>query len=214
MNIGIIGAGSVGGTLGRILASKGHTITFGVRNPQSEKVRSLLESIPANASAVGIQAAAAASEVVLLATPWEGTQEAIANAGDLSGKVLIDCTNPVIMGMEGLAQGLLIGHTTSGAEEVAQWAKGAKVVKAFNTMGYVIYDNPTFGNHLATAFICGDDADAKAVTTAIAQDVGLEVVDAGGLTTARLLEPAGMLWIHLALFQQMGVNIAINLVKR
>lgn len=213
MKIAIIGAGSVGGTLGRILARKGHEIIFGVRDPQSEKVASLLQSISGTAEADSIQAAVAPADVVILATPWEGTQEALSAAGDLNEKVLIDATNPIQLGMEGLMKGLQVGHTTSGAEEVAQWAQGAKVVKAFNNIGANCYENTQFGSVKATAFICGNDAEAKKVTTTLAQDIGFEVVDVGSLTKARLLEPLGMLWIDLAI-SGVGREFAISFVKR
>lgn len=213
MKIAIIGAGSVGGTLGRILAGKGHEISFGVRDPQSEKVISLLRSFSGSATADSIQAAVTPAEVVILATPWEGTQEALSAAGDVTGKVLIDATNPIQLGMEGLMKGLQVGHTTSGAEEVAQWAQGARVVKAFNNIGANCYENTKFGAVKATAFICGNDAAAKQVTTTLAQDIGFEVVDVGPLTKARLLEPLGMLWIDLAI-AGVGREFAISFVKR
>jgi hypothetical protein len=213
MRIGIIGAGSVGGTLGRILASKGHSICFGVRNSQNEKVQSLLTTIPGEAQADSIEAAASFGEVIILATPWTATQEAITQAGNLAGKILIDCVNPIEMTPTGLAQGLLIGHHTSAAEEIAKWATGAKVVKAFNNIGASQFENLTFGSIQATAFICGDDEEAKKVVTSLAEDIGFEVVDVGELKGARLLEPLGMLWIHLAIFRGFGQKFAINLLK-
>lgn len=212
MKIGIIGAGSVGGTLGKILAAKGHEILFGVRDPESEKVQSLLSSLSGNVKA-GIVAAVAEADVVILATPWDATEAAIASAGDLNGKVLIDCTNPVGLGLEGLSKGLVVGHTTSGAEQVAQWAMGARVVKAFNNIGANCFENPQFGSVTATAFICGDDADAKQVTTILAETIGFQVVDAGPLTQARLLEPLAMLWISLAIGGA-GREFAISMVRR
>jgi predicted dinucleotide-binding enzyme len=117
------------------------------------------------------------------------------------------------LGMEGLLKGLQVGYTTSGAEEVAQWAQGAKVVKAFNNIGANCYEDPQFGPVKATAFICGNDAEAKHVTTTLAQEIGFEVVDVGPLTKARLLEPLGMLWIDLAI-SGVGREFAISLVKR
>lgn len=213
MKIAIIGTGSVGGTLGRILANRGYDITFAVRDPNSEKVRSLLATIPTNATADSIAAAVAQSEAVILATPWNAAQDAIAAAGDLSGKILIDATNPVGMGA-GLAAGLVIGHTTSAAEEITKWVPEVPVVKAFNNIGANCYENTQFGPVTATAFICGDDSAAKQVVSKMAQDVGFEVVDAGSLTQARLLEPLAMLWISLAYGGGVGREFSISLVKR
>ena len=213
MKIGIIGAGNVGGTLGRILTQKGHSIVFGVRDPQSAKVQSAVSSTGGNARAASVGEAASHGQVLILATPWNGTQEAIAAAGDLTGKIIIDATNPIELTPAGLAAGLTIGHTTSAAEEIAKWAIGAQVVKAFNNIGASCFENLQFGSQTATAFICGDNADAKKIVTNLAEDIGFEVVDAGTLKQARLLEPLGMLWIHLA-FSGMGQGFAINLIQR
>ncbi|MGH9709023.1 MAG: NAD(P)-binding domain-containing protein, partial [Candidatus Acidiferrales bacterium] len=108
MKIAILGAGNVGGALGRGWAAKGHSIFFGVPEPQSEKMRSLLTSIGANARAGSVQDAAANAEVVVVATPWEAAQSAILAAGNLAGKIVIDCTNPLAPDLSGL----VLGHTT------------------------------------------------------------------------------------------------------
>ena len=212
MKIGIIGAGNVGGTLGRILTQKGHEIVWGVRDPQSSKVQSAVDSTGGKALAASVQEAASHGEVLILATPGNATQEAIASSGNLTGKIIIDATNPIEMTPAGLAAGLTIGYTTS-AEEIAKWASGALVVKAFNNIGASCFENLQFGSQTATAFICGDDLEAKKIVTNVAQDIGFEVIDAGDLKQARLLEPLGMLWIHLA-FSGMGQDFSINLVKR
>lgn len=213
MKIGIIGAGNVGGTLGRILTEKGHEIVWGVRDPQSSKVQSAVDSTGGKALAASVQEAASHGEVLILATPWNATQEAIASSGNLTGKIIIDATNPIEMTPAGLAAGLTIGYTTSAAEEIAKWASGSLVVKAFNNIGASCFENLQFGSQTANAFICGDDLEAKKIVTNVAQDIGFEVIDAGDLKQARLLEPLGMLWIHLA-FSGMGQDFSINLVKR
>ena len=213
MKIGIIGAGNVGGTLGRILVKKGHEIVFGVRDPQSAKVQETVGSTGGKARSAGIKEAAEFGEVSILATPWNGTQEAIAQAGDLTGKIIIDATNPIELTPAGLAAGLTVGHTTSAAEEIAKWATGASVVKAFNNIGASCFENPQFGTQTATAFICSDSAEAKKIVANLVEEIGFEAIDAGDLKQARLLEPVGMLWIHLA-FNGMGQDFSISLVKR
>ena len=92
MKIAIIGAGNVGGTLGRAWAKKGHDIFFGVRHPQDDKTRQLLQSIGPKAQAGTVAEAAAFGQVVVLATPWQATEAAVRAAGDLRGKTVIDCT--------------------------------------------------------------------------------------------------------------------------
>jgi predicted dinucleotide-binding enzyme len=108
--------------------------------------------------------------------------------------------------------GLEIGTTTSGAEQVASWAPGAHVVKAFNTVGFNIMENPNFGNARPVLFYCGDHADAKQTVHQLIADLGFDAQDAGPLKQARLLEPFAMLWISLAM--KGGREIAFQLLKR
>jgi hypothetical protein len=214
MKIAIIGAGNVGGALGTRWAEKGHSISYAVRKPKDDKVQNLIASLKGKAQAATIAEATSSAEVVVLATPWEGAREALAAAGNLAGKVVIDATNPIKLGAEGLKEGLVLGHNTSGGEQVAAWAPGAKVVKAFNTTGAGNMVNPLYGPQKATMFICGDAADAKATVKKLSDEIGFETIDAGPLSVARLLEPLAMLWIHLAFAQGMGTDFILRVVKR
>ncbi len=198
MRIGILGAGNVGGTLGRRWASKGHEVRFGARRP--------------DAGEVALARAAAESDLVVLAVPWVAAREAIEAAGDLTGKILIDATNP--LGPDGLTKGLVIGHTSSAAEQVAAWARGARVVKAFNTTGWQNMADPGYGASAAAMFVCGDDGAANGAVVALAAELGFEALDAGPLRVARLLEPLAMLWIHLAVFRGLGTSFAFGLLRR
>jgi predicted dinucleotide-binding enzyme len=210
MKVGIIGAGSVGGTLGKALAKKGHQIFYGVKNPQDEKTRELLKDTGANAQAGFPSQAAAFAEAILFATPWPATETALRSAGDLSGKIVIDCTNPLKSDLSGLE----LGHTTSAAEKVAGWAKGAKVFKAFNTTGFNIMADPVISGTRTVMFVCGDDESAKQAVLQLASDVGFDAVDAGKLTQARLLEPWAMLWISLAFGGKTGRDFGFALLRR
>jgi predicted dinucleotide-binding enzyme len=210
MRIGIIGAGNVGGTLGRRWAAKGHEVTFGVRNSGDEKTRDLVRAAGPNARAGTVREAAAFGEVVVLATPWPATEAAVQESGDLAGKVVIDCTNPLKPDLSGLEVGL----TASGAELVAGWAAGARVFKAFNTTGANVMADPVIGGLRTVMFVCGDDPVGKAVVLKLAEDVGFEAVDAGGLAQARLLEPWAMLWIHLAFHGDAGREFGFARVRR
>ena len=214
MTIAIIGAGNVGGILGTSWCRKGHEVIFGVRNPADAKVQKLLGATNGQATAARIDQAVAQASTVVLATPWEQAQSAIQAAGDFTGKILIDATNPLIMSPEGLQRGLVVGHSTSAAEEIAKWAKGAKVVKAFNTIGAHNMSDPTFHGQSATMFICGDDNGAKASVKRLSDDLGFETVDCGSLAIARLLEPLAMLWIHLCFGMNMGQDFGFKILKR
>lgn len=209
MKIAVIGAGNVGGALGALWAAKGHEVVFGVRDPGSAKVAALLKS--SGVRAAGVAEAASGAEIVVLATPWPAAEEAIRSAGNLAGKILVDCLNPLRPDLSGL----LIGTDTSAAEQVAGWAKGAKVVKAFNTIGAANFANPRFGAESASMFIAGDDAAAKSTVGTLAAELGFDVVDTGPLVAARWLEPLAMLWIHLAYHQGLGpAGHAFKLLRR
>ena len=210
MNIGIIGMGNVGGTLGTRWAAAGHQVMFGVRDPSDHKAKDLAARAGGGACVDTVAAAARFGEVVVLATPFDAAEEALHSAGDLKGKVVIDCTNPFTPDLTGLS----IGHTASAGEKVASWARGASVVKALNTTGAGNMADPRYGSERATMFVCGDDAAAKLTVTSLVETLGFEVVDAGPLSNARLLEPLAMLWISLAYRSGLGLNIAFRLLRR
>ena len=209
MNIAIIGTGSVGQTLGRGWASTGHNVIFGSRRADAEETKTLVASIGEQACATGHDEAVGAADVVAFATPWTATPT-LADALDLSGKIVIDCTNPLKPDLSGLA----VGGDTSGAEEIAKRATGARVVKAFNSTSTENMADPQYGDEALTMFICGDDAEAKTTVAGLAEDLGFEVVDAGPLRQARYLEPLAMLFITLAHVQGLGRNIGFKLLQR
>ena len=210
MKIGIIGSGNVGGTLGTRCAKAGHQVTFGSRDPGAADLKQLLARAGSNARAATLQDAAKSGDVLLLATPWPVTKDIVQGLGDLTGKVLIDATNPLLPDLSGLA----LETTTSAAEQVAGWARGAKVVKAFNTVGSNIMEKPAFGADKPVLFFCGDDAGAKGEVKQLADELGFEGVDAGPLTQARLLEPFALLWISLVYKAGLGREIAFKLLRR
>lgn len=179
-----------------------HDVTYGVRSPDDPKYADLGAPTAPNASA------ATSADVVVLCTPWQGTQQALTDCGDLAGKVLIDCTNPLTPDFTALE----VGTSSSGAEQVADWARGARVCKAMNQIGAPMMDHP----HVAgtpVMFVCGDDEAAKETTIELVTALGFEVVDAGELSAARLLEPYGLLWIHLALRRGLGTGFAFGLLR-
>jgi hypothetical protein len=97
---------------------------------------------------------------------------------------------------------------------VAGWANGARVVKIFNTTGYLNMANPTYHGKATPMFYCGDDMAAKHGAAALAHQLGFDPVDAGPLTNARLLEPLALLWIWLAVFGGVGRDFSFQIVKR
>ena len=208
MNIAIIGAGNVGGALGKAWGKAGHTIIFGVRNPGHGKTQPPLAEIGSAASAVLVPDAVRRAEIVVLATPWPAVPDALSAMGDLQGKTLIDCTNPLSLAGDG-SLSLSLGSTTSGAEEVERLAPGAHVVKAFNTYGWENFADSAYPNTAGlkpVMFYCGDDDAAKGRVSQLAADLGFEPVDTGGLGMARSLEPLALLWIRLSIRDGRNAN--------
>lgn len=210
MEIAILGTGNVGATLGRRLAAAGHQIVFGSRQPTSDRVVDLVAENDNAHRADSVQGAVQQTRVMILATPYESAEATLRSAGDLSGKILIDCTNPLNDSFDGLR----LGFSESAAEQVAHWAPGAHVVKAFNTASVATMNDPDYGGQAATMFYCGDCADAKSVVAGLIEDIGMEPVDSGPLIHARYLEPMAMLYIHLAVKQGWGGHCALKMLKR
>ncbi len=210
MKIAIIGTGNVGGTLGSRWAHNGHQVVFVSREPEGDKVQSLLARSGPNASATADSASACAGvDVLLLATPWAAVPDTLVGAGNLTGKVLLDATNPIGPGLA-----LLTPAAGSGGEEVARLAPGAQVVKIFNTTGWGNMADPVYAGEPTSMFLCGDDAGAKGVAASLAEELGFDVADVGGLNKVHLLEAVAMTWINLAMVQGHGRDIAFKIVKR
>ncbi len=210
MKIGIIGSGNVGGTLGARWARHGYEVIFSSRQPESAEMRALLAEAGPGARATTLAETAATCDLLVLATPWGVTREIVTGLAPLTGKILIDATNPLLAGLAGLEY----ANTTSGAEQIAAWSGGATVVKAFNTVGYNIMAQPAFGEARPVLFYCGDDAAAKATVRELAVALGFDAQDAGPLRQARLLEPFALLWISLAMTQGYGREMAFQLLRR
>jgi len=208
MKIAIIGTGRLASTLGKIWAEKGHKIMFGSQDPQ--KAIKLANSIGSNATGGTYEEASKFSEVVILAVPWSGAKESVKNAGNLEGKIIVDSTTTAAPHLGGLS----IEPTPSAAEKVVKWAVGAKVIKAVHTIGVESLNKLQFGSQQASLFICGDDLDAKSKVKQLGLDLGFDVIDAGPIINARLVEPLAMLWIELAYKQGMGTDIAFKLLRR
>src|SRR5215212_5497178 len=140
MDIAIIGAGNVGKALGGGWARAGHKVVYGVRKPDGEERLSVAD-------------AAAQSRVLALCVPWTAAQAAVESAGNLTGKVLIDATNPLKPDLSGLE----LGTTLSAGEKVQGWAPAASVVKAFNTIGFNVMENSAFPDGKPLLLYCGDE---------------------------------------------------------
>lgn len=208
MSISIIGAGNVGMALGQAFTQRGESVVYGV--PEPAKYEDAVAALGDKARITTTSEAIAASDTVILAVPYAALSAIAQSVRDWQGKVLIDATNPLAPGLSGLS----VGTNTSGAEELAKLARGARVVKAFNSTGAENMANTSYAGGLPMMPVCGDDADARHRVIALATLIGFEAVDMGPLMAARYLEPFAMTWIHLALRQGMGRRFAFGLLRR
>ncbi len=210
MKVGIIGSGKVGRALGGWIAATGASVIFSSRDPKHAEEA-------ARQAANGAQAAPVRdlirdSEVVLLTLPFREVRAVLEEARDeLQGKIIVDVTNPVTPDR----QELEIGHTTSGAEEIARRFPAARIVKAFNATFAEIYQarRTTIAGQPITIFFAGDDAAAKDKVQQLIRRLGFDAVDAGPLVSARCLEPLSLLNIRLGRFLGLGTSIGFSLLR-
>lgn len=214
MKLAILGSGSVGSALARAWLPHGHSVCFGARDPAAPELAALVRALGPKASAATRAQAAQGAEVLALATPWgpggAKTRAALEACGDLAGKIVVDCTNPLREDLSGLE----IGHERSGGELVATWARGASVFKAFNHTGANNMQDASGYAQRPLMLVAGDDGAKKPLVLKLASEAGFDAVDAGGLSASRLLEPLAMLWVHLAYRQGLGREFAFALLRR
>lgn len=208
MNIGVIGAGMVGGALTKALAKRGHSVVVSSSDPASDKMKALLAAAGANARAGSNDDAAAHGDIVILATPWGATKKIVKQLdGGLDGKIVIDTTNPIADDFSGLER----GFDDSAGESVQRWAKGARVVKGMNQIGFELMDAPKTAAGKPVMFICGDDDGAKSAAGEIVASLGFDVEDCGGIKMSRYLEPLAWLWIDRAMIRKKSRRFAFVL---
>lgn len=206
--IAILGAGNVGLALAGALGAKGETVVFGVPNP--EKYRGAVAALGPAASVGSTDDAIKSSDLVILATPYDAALTIARSRSDWSHRILVDATNPLAAGLAGLS----VGTTTSGAEEIAKLAHGARVVKAFNTTGAENMADSRYPGGLVFMPVCGDDVEARTRVIELAALIGFDAVDCGELKAARYLEPFAMTWIHMAIRLGHGRSFAFARLRR
>jgi 8-hydroxy-5-deazaflavin:NADPH oxidoreductase len=206
MKIAVVGSGRIGGALARAWIAKQHVVVFGARDPNDADLVQQCSTL--GCKAAPISDAVHDAEVVVFAMPFAAIDSVLQVAGDLAGKVLIDCTNAVGPGMK-----LLIGHTSSAAEELQKKVPLAHVFKSFNAQGAENLQAPVYEGIRASNFFCGDDPKARLVVKSLVEDIGFDAIDAGPLKNARLLEPMMLLWISAS--QSLGTrDLGFQLLRR
>jgi 8-hydroxy-5-deazaflavin:NADPH oxidoreductase len=200
MKITVLGFGNVGAQLGRLWVTKGHSVTAGLREggKGTETAKKLGVTVCEPAAAV------TGADVIVLALPWQAVEGALASVGPLDGKIVLDATNPMRADLS-----VVIPEAGSGAEQVSQWATGARVVKAFNTIGAALFGDPDFD-----LLYCGDDEDAKKVVRGLIEDTTMRPMDVGPLKNAGYLEHIAGLWVDLAVKGRIKGAFGFRLVKK
>src|SRR5690242_6473889 len=194
MRIAIVGKGNVGKALGPNIATAGHDVVFGVRDPRDPKYASG-DGIPLKA----VGEAVSDADLVILAINWAAVDGVLAECGNMDGKVLVDCINPYDF-RNNLAP--LVPADQSAAKLIASKTT-AKVVKAFNQVGAQVMADAPKRKARPLQFVASDHDDAKATVIKLAGDIGFDVRDAGGLDYARELEGMARLWIAQAFWRGM-----------
>jgi hypothetical protein len=194
--IAVIGTGFVGSALGPRFASLGHEIVYGSRNPGETRVAELVAITGERARAARPEVAASACDIVVFAVPWEVAETALKGLGPLTGKIVIDVTNPLDVrdGRE-----FAVPVPDSGSERLQAWAPEARFVKAFNTLNHGIMRDPAVAGGPVSVPLSGDDSAAKEIVAGLVRGIGLEPVDVGPLRTARYTEQMALLYVSLLL---------------
>lgn len=203
MKIGILGSGLMGGTLGTLWARAGHEVTFSYARSR-DRLNRLAQDAGARSGTPA--EAARTAEAVLLAVHWSRIDDVLSRVGELDGRVVLNCCVPLDLDN----RELVLGTTTSGAEELAGKRPKARFVSAFNTSPSEALPEVFAARrqkprpHL---LYYGDDAGAKTVAARLIADVGYEPLDAGPLRTARFAEPFAMVTAELAYDQPGGPQL-------
>ena len=213
MKIGIIGSGTVGKQLGLGLTRIGNEVKIGTRD--ESKLNDWKKEAGTKAFVGSNEDAAKFGEIIILATAWSGTENAILIAGkeNFSGKVLIDVTNPLDFS-QGSPPKIAVPFNDSGAQHVQRWLPDAKVVKAFNIINAYTMISPKFEEGSPDLFIAGNNSKAKEEVISIAKQLGwVSIIDLGDLSEAIWLETLTMLWVHYG-FKFNSWTHAFKLLKK
>jgi len=206
MRVGILGSGLMGGKLGTLFARAGHEVIFSYARSE-DKLMKLARDARSKARPGTPGEAAHDADALLLAVHWSRIEDVLHQAGDLPGKVIVSCSLP----MNADDTGLVVAHTSSGAEALAKRVPKARIVSAFNTVPSEVLFGVFEARRKAarpSLVYCGDDSSSKSIVAELIRDVGFDPVDAGPLRIARYTEPFGLLVAQLAYEGKGGPELA------
>lgn len=206
MRVGILGSGLMGAKLGTIFARAGHDVVFSYSRSE-KKLRNLARDAGKNGRSGTPAEATRGADALLLAVHWSRVDDVLNQAGDLTGKVIVTCSLP----MNPDDTGLVVAHTSSGAEELAKKIPRARVVSAFGTVPsevlFSVFEKRKRKNRPSLIY-SSDDVKAKKIAAQLITDAGFEPVDGGPLRNARYSEPFTLLVAHLAYEGEKGPALA------
>jgi predicted dinucleotide-binding enzyme len=201
MNITILGAGNIGGTLGKKWAAARHTIFFGVRDTPSPKTQAALTGV--DARALPIPEAIAAGEVILFSLPWAAVPVIAQVYGpSLNGKILIDATNN------------FAGPVINNLVALQAAAPNAHVFRAFNSLGWEHFENPMAGGVQTDHFYTGPEGEFRQTIHQLITEVGVRPIWVGDNDRIQIVDNIGALWVTLAFQRGWGRRIALKLVEK
>lgn len=204
IKIVVLGAGNIGGTLGRKWVEAGHQVVFGVNNPNGEKANKLRSDLGSRAVIrTTAEALVTNPDVVVLAIPgpaMNGTIEQYAR--QLDGKIIIDTANK--MG----------SNTHNSFAALQQHAPHSPIYRAFNGLGWENFANPLFDGTAADLFFCGTDGAPRATVEQLISDTGLRPVYLGGVDQVGVIDSLLGLWFALAVGQGKGRQLAFKMLNR
>ncbi len=203
LRIAILGAGNIGGTLGRKWVAAGHRVAFGVTNPDGERAQALRTELGTKVTIGPVADALTGSDVVVMALPGKVMDEVISKfATQLDGKIIVDTANR-------LGGGPMNSFATFQAH-----TPHARVSRAFNSLGWENFADPMFDGTQADLFYCGPDGDSREVVEQLIADVGLRPIRVGDVDQVGLVDSVGALWFALVFGQGKGRHLAFKVLSR
>lgn len=203
MDIAIIGSGRVGSALAEGLAEAGHRIFIGVRDTAHYTGMQRLDGL-ANVFVLSVEEAAELADVIILATPASAIPEIAYFVGDISKKVVLDCSF-------GLTGGPVA--YSSGVEAIMRISGCRQVAKCFNTSSYISLVNPHQHHEEVEMYVAGDNRKAKQMAMLLSKDLGFaDCYDLGNNTSIPALEEMAAKWIRLST-PAAAPTEAVNLIR-
>ena len=204
LTIAVLGAGNIGGTIGRKWVSAGHRVVFGVNDPTGKNAQALRSTLGDRADIGTVDTALNSNpDVVFIALPGAVMDAVIEQyAAQLDGRIIIDATNKM-------------GRTSMNSlAELQKHTPHARIYRAFNSYGYENFANPTFDDIQADLFFCGTDGDSRGTIEQLISAIGLRPVYLGGVEQVNTVDGVASIWFALVFGQHKSRHLAFKMLER